>query len=355
MRHIVFNVVFLISTCLAYDVIPLSEVSLNRIGLGLDSDQLKTFPNASCGFTWNDEDDSTTKWRPQGIAGITDDKREFIVVSWYGREDQGYSNRGVRISFVDVTNFNAITYRHVLLVDEQYHTFEGMHGGGVMYSGGFIHIPDSRSGTKKVYTFDINSIQYIPEDDRELFYNYVYILPRHSSYDVPITPSFISFDRDRSEAVLGTFYQCGSFHSDSTECMSNGNNRLMWFPPGSVDSHSQYCSPYFSEMQGAVTASNPYSESEHLLWTTSSYGSGHPSHLHVTAVDISQCETDGSSGMNKTFRTIVYPPGLEDIHMSSYDSSLYASFVWLLTEFGSTEGSGNTRTVFATDVKYLLP
>lgn len=336
-----------------YDTVPLSEVNLNRVGKKLGDSELKSFPYSAFGFSWNDGDDETTKFRPQGITGVTVDGHEFIAVSWYGRDDAGYANRGVRLSFMDVTNMDSFAYRHVLLVDENLKTFEGMHGGGVMHSDGLIHVPDSRSSTNKVYTFSLDNIQYIPEEDRDLFYDYAYIMPRSASYDVPTTPSFMAYDRDRKEAVLGTFYQCSSSHTDSEECLSQPKNRLMWYPIGQVNSSSKYCYPYYSEMQGAVSAGNPLSPEDHVLWSTSSYGSGHDSHLHIAHIDPSSCDAE-ITGITGNFRTIVYPPGLEDLYVGSYGSK-YEDYLWIVTEFGASDGKSNTRVVFASKIQDLLP
>jgi len=51
-----------------------------------------------------------TRWRPQGVTTFSakpgdDDgaRRLFALVSWYGRADEGYSDRGGRVSSVDVS------------------------------------------------------------------------------------------------------------------------------------------------------------------------------------------------------------------------------------------------------------
>ena len=337
----------------AYEIVSLPNLSLNREAFSLCSEQLAPFHNASFGFSWNDEDASTLKWRPQGITATVVEEREFVLVSWYGRSEEDYANRGVRISCVDITSASNILYRHVLLVDENYETFDNMHAGGLVLLGNLLHVPDSRSGAKRVYTFDINKMLYIPESDRDSFYNYVYILPRIGAYDVPITPSFLSFDWNHNQIILGTFYQCSSSHSDSTECMSNTNNRLMWYTDGEVSGSSPYCSPFFSEMQGAASAHHPTSDNT-VLWTSSSYGSSHESHLHINSVrkDINNCE--GVPLDISNYRVQSYPPGVEDLHVSGAPSK-YANYLWMQTEFGSNDGADNIRRVVATDVNYLLP
>jgi hypothetical protein len=316
----------------------------------MSTTSLQKFPYSEFGFTWNDEDSASTKWRPQGLTEIKTTTKEFMAVSWYGREEELYDNRGVRIAFVDLST---MMYRLVLLVDENYKTFQGMHSGGLVYYDNYIHVPDSRSGTKKIYQFNINNIQYVPESDRDLFYSYAYILPRSSSYNVPITPSFLSYDWDRKQIVLGTFFQCSSYHTDSSACLSNTTNKLSWYTIGNVSSTTSSCSPFYSEMQGVASALNPKDTTKHVLWSVSSYGSGHSSHLHISNMPTGY--VCNNNAFDKSgYKTISYPPGLEDMHVCGGDSS-HSGYLWMHTEFGSNDGTGNIRSVFATKITNILP
>lgn len=343
----------------AYTKLTLDSLNLNRIATRVpaNSENLKKFPNFDMGFSWNDEDSDTTKWRPQGITGvITSAKKEFIAVSWYGREEEDYNDRGARIAFVDCTDLQGtsdLKYRHVLLVDENYNTFADLHAGGLVSTGdGLVHVPDSRNGYgNKVYTFSTSNILYIPDDgSRDKFYTYAYIMPRVGSYSVPITPSFMSFDWEKNKVLLGTFYQCSAYHQDTSSCLANTNNRLSLYVIGNVNSSSPWCAPFFSEMQGAALSSTTGTT---VLWTSSSYGSSHSSHLHITDIGNSFV-CSGTSTVTPGFRQIVYPPGLEDIHIAD-PKSKFASHLWMHTEFGTYDGTGNIRTVFSTPVKYLMP
>ena len=78
-----------------------------------------------------------------------------MAVSWYGRSEEAYDDRGGRISFVDITDWSqgTLMYRQVPLVDENMLTFENIHVGGLAYQDRLIHVPDSKSGMRKVYTF----------------------------------------------------------------------------------------------------------------------------------------------------------------------------------------------------------
>ena len=345
----------------AYETYTLDGLDLNRVATMLPTDGLMKFPYAQIGFSWNDEDAATLKWRPQGLSGLTSPGgREFMAVSWYGRDQEGYADRGARIAFVDISEFSAeFMYRHVLLVDENYKTFEGLHAGGLAVSpiDGLLHVPDSRSGNTMVHLFDVNKIQYIPEDERDQFYNYVYVLIRISSYSVPITPSFLSFDWDTSKFITGTFYQCSSYHEDTSECLSSSKNRLAWYFMGEVGLESPSCSAFYSEMQGVAVMSHPTSDDpdERILWTSSSYGSGHDSHIHASVVNSTTCQGNSDSdGLQYTHSsTFVYPPGLEDLYYSG-KNGLYSDYLWMHTEFGSNDGSNNARTVFAVKASDLI-
>lgn len=347
------------ATANAYTSYTLDQISLNRYAtrLAVSSSNIAKFPNFDLGFTWNDEDQDTTKWRPQGLSGITTTaNKEFIAVSWYGREEEAYDDRGVRVAFVDVSDIQGtsdIMYRHVLLVDEKYKTFVNMHGGGLVQNGDLLHVPDSRVGENKVHTFSLSNIQYIPEADRDKFYNYEYVLPKVSSYSVPITPSFMSFDFARNKVILGTFYQCSSYHQDTSACLANTNDTLMWYEVGSVGSSSPYCAPFFSEMQGAASSTNTDGTTS-VLWTSSSYGSSNISHLHITNLGSNFSCSTSKSFSNPGFREITYPSGLEDMHVSD-PKSRFPNHLWMHTEFGTGDGKGNIRTVFATPNKFLMP
>ena len=298
-----------------YQKVSLKELELNRTAKKLTFSQKKEFPNAHTGFIWNSGDNNTNKWRPQGIAGIVANDKKFLAVSWYGRKEAHYSNRGVRVSFVDVTNMNSIKYRHVLLVDEAYNTFHGMHAGGLVYRKGKLHVPDTRIGMKKIHVFSIDSIKAVPEDDREFFYNYAYILERNSSYDVSITPSFMSYDWSRDQFVIGTFNE-------------NQAKSLQWYTAPYKEKKTG--GPFYKKMQGAASENGN-------LWIACSYGRKNKSQLYYGNY------TPGDIPDLSRFKELHYPPGLENIHIS-----LTSDNIWMLTEFGPHEGSSNNRIVFAT-------
>ena len=68
----------------SYTGYTLDQISLNRVAarLAASSTNIAKFPNFDLGFTWNDEDQDTTKWRPQGLTGITtSSSKEFAAIS----------------------------------------------------------------------------------------------------------------------------------------------------------------------------------------------------------------------------------------------------------------------------------
>ena len=125
------NVLSLNLTSTAY---PFSSTSLTKNSNNNDDDIFLS------GFTWDTIDGATTKYRPQGITTYHDliSEQRFVLVSWYGRKDEGYANRGGRISFVDISEMNyniqqrmlrpkVYQYTHVLLVDQNFCTLTNIH------------------------------------------------------------------------------------------------------------------------------------------------------------------------------------------------------------------------------------
>uniref|UniRef100_A0A7S4R3I6 Uncharacterized protein n=1 Tax=Ditylum brightwellii TaxID=49249 RepID=A0A7S4R3I6_9STRA len=324
--------------------------------------QSKKLHDAHFGFMWNDGDGKTNKFRPQGITsftwsslgGATESKDfHFVLVTWYGRTDEGYDNRGVRISLVDITDISSssfshtdeeemkqIKYRHILLVDENFCTFTDLHAGGVAYRDGKIYVPDSRHHPYTIHVFDIFSSIYevtktssSPNEDlqheqqegeeeggEDVFFNYRYVLQKEYTFIVPIKPSFLSYDSDRDSFVIGTYKYCGGDlmkHTDSEDCRKEVLNHLFWFDLGDVNNpdfqSSSSCGPFFSEMQGAasgryfvdsatgdIITDTDYNESDDIeekgfLLVSSSYGPVWSSHLHSFNFDPRQCEGSGSS------------------------------------------------------------
>lgn len=303
-------------------MVPLTELNLNRRAEKLSSSKMENLPHVHTGFIWDNEDNGTNRWRPQGIAGFTEKGRNFLAVSWYGRNEADYAAHGVRVSFVDITKMNAIQYRHILLVDGDVQPFAGMHAGGLAFSSGELHVPDTRSGVRKVHVFSIQSILAVPHMDREHFFNSAYLLKQTYCYDVQVKPSFISYDQTRDAFVIGTFSRQRA-------------QSLQWYAARS--STIVTGGPFFKEMQGVVSGNG-------RLWVACSYGRYNRSRLYYGAY------TPGETPDLSRFTKIHYPAGLEDMYLS-----MTSDTIWMLTEFGPHEGLSNNRMVFAVRMQSLAP
>jgi hypothetical protein len=331
-----------------YEVTPLCELNLNRTATSLSSSQLANVPPAHKGFIWNDGDNETLKFRPQGITELDLGCRKYIAVSWYGREEENYENRGVRISFADISDMGAINYRHVLLVDENYGTFINMHGGGIHYLNGFLYVPDTRSAyNKRIYAFDLNNIKRVPNEDLDDFHNYRYIVQRVDTYHLPIQPSCVSYDWDSNEFMIATFKNLCDFG-----CVNNPETTFSWFETATVNSASPYHINFFDRTQGIGSIDDFLYPDQKIIWTSVSYGRYNPSKLHVTTYNRNPNNTQGQyvDFEALTYSTFELPPGLEDIHINHDKDTL-----WTLTEFGPNEGTNNDRLVFAFSVNEILP
>ncbi|MCT4581433.1 MAG: T9SS type A sorting domain-containing protein [Flavobacteriales bacterium] len=328
-----------------YNVVSLSNLNLNRTATKLTAAQNNSYPHSDWGFRWNSGDNSTLNWRPQGITGIKSSTLNFIVVSWYGRSDYGYEDRGARISFVDISDQNNLSYRHVLLVDENYNTFPDLHAGGLAYINDTLYVPDSRSGNKFILRFDINQIKQVPAADLGNFYNYGYILQLVSTDTVPIKPSFLSYDWDSQELVTGSFNNCGTPY-----CSPNTSNTLAWQSIGNFSNASPYYSGFFGKMQGVGSINHPNNANK-IIWVSTSYGRSNNSNLYISNFDPGQNNSQAQPvSLGQNYQQITYPPGLEDIHITPQSDTL-----WTLTEFGTNEGSNNNRDVFAIPIQSILP
>ena len=331
----------------------------------------------SSGFYWDHNDAETTKFRPQGVTTYHEPTNggRFVLVSWYGRKDEGYSNRGGRISFVNISDMNMhdqndetttpsspssteYFYTHVLLVDMNGCTLDNIHVGGIEQRNGTLYVADSRKGQQKILEFDIGSDLYQLPVDSNMF-GYRYVLRQSSSFHSPTTPSFISYDIDLDKFVIGTYARCGKkvgTHVDTEKCFTQPKNRVVWYDKhennvnqtnssDTISNETESCHwHYFSEMQGAVSASVGNGT---IIWISSSYGPIADSHLHVVNASssfIEECPQIVDIALDE-IPIFQYPPGLEDLHIEQTSN---ARLMWMITEFG-------TRRVFATQLDDLLP
>jgi hypothetical protein len=115
-------------------------------------------------WIWNNEDEASDEWIPQGMTssgdavanGIYED-RDIWLVSWY---QNGGPN--VRISFVDRRTHK---YRHVLLVEpNSVDDFNSVpiHAGGIAWYGNALYVVDTDDGLR---VFDMDNIWRVETGD----------------------------------------------------------------------------------------------------------------------------------------------------------------------------------------------
>lgn len=328
------------------------NVPKNRKAVSLhDKDQIhkiEEFPLTDKGFLWDENDAKTFKWRTQGITGVKESGQEFVFVSWTGRaeDDQpigsdrkGYTNRGARISIVDITNMENIPYRHVLLTykDEatgEYKTFPKLKAGGIMYLDGKIHVTDSRKGDYwAVRVFDMNKIIDLTEDKK--LYKYQYIVAEEYSYKTPISPSCMSYDRDRKQIIMGQFSEKASQAKPNIFTMfsppKNATEAAL-FNTSTVSNVPIYRLPdNYSKIQGIASSTDL--NGRHIIWLSTSHGKDSRSNLYRFNVEINGSTPRFPNIINTVNKnTEKYPPGLQDAYFSSSDQ------LWLLTNYAYEEG-----------------
>jgi hypothetical protein len=207
------------------------DVLAQRLGGRVGLDAVKVPASAAdYGFRWNRSDMVTQTWWPQGItssadASDTDDiaGRRIVVVAWYAKKRRGVG-KGVRLSFVDVTDPDRPRYRHVLLVtaggSHGWHRWRRwrddrmrpvpVHAGGIVWYGPSILVADTRGGIR---VFDVDDICRVA--DRDGYLGYRFVLPQRSSYAVehgsgePFRFSFISLDRSGGHQLIAGEYGRG--------------------------------------------------------------------------------------------------------------------------------------------------
>ncbi|WP_310964811.1 hypothetical protein [Nocardioides terrisoli] len=172
------------------------------------------------GFAWNDSDQASKRWWPQGIsssadAGTDEDDRvagrRLLVTSWCSRQLAGESH-GSRVTFVDV---DTLEYRHVLLVTPEESFGEirmkavTVHAGGLVWYGPYLHVAGTRRGLLSCRLDDIVEVPPGPES-----FGHRFVLPVRFGYRATaddgvekLRYSFVSLDRGNAppEMVAGEY------------------------------------------------------------------------------------------------------------------------------------------------------
>jgi len=177
---------------------------------------------AEWGFAWDEEDQHTRAWCPQGVTTSADAAstervagRQVVATSWYAPRTRGQhddAHPGSRVSFVDVTDPVRPRYRHVLLVEAvpagDGHTLRPVqaHAGGVVWHGPYLHVAATRRG---LLTFRLDDVLRVDGtarlglgDGLSAGPGHRYVLPLAFRYDgrahegtAPMRYSFCSLDR----------------------------------------------------------------------------------------------------------------------------------------------------------------
>lgn len=202
------------------------------------------------GFAWDAAENDKAYWIPQGITGSADADdtglvagRRLVAVSWYYDIDQHPGNngeKGVRISWVDVTDLDAPRYRMALLVQPtgtpEMPSFGPVeiHAGGIAWVGDRLWVADTGHGFR---VFDLTRMMQVATDEDVIGCTgascraglYKYIVPQigRAEHDSDCGPrfSFVALDRSSDELALVS----GEYCSDSA-CDGPLAGRLFRWP-----------------------------------------------------------------------------------------------------------------------------
>ncbi|MGE5329496.1 MAG: hypothetical protein ACM3KR_08315 [Deltaproteobacteria bacterium] len=354
-----------------YKNVAVENLELNRKASCKKYDDVKGFNvdknTLKFGFKWEDGDEDTEKWRPQGICGFKAGTRDFLAVTWYGREEENYQWKGIRISFIDITdiNKNIVNYRHVLLVQTREQTqnpapgytqldlyapifrrtgngtADYPHAGGVAYYDGKLYVSETDVG---LLVFNLSQIFQVNDDDIKdrcgmekdgtlRAFGYKYILPQTGYYEISNAKPFSCVElgnskisNDRKMLWTGQFKEYadvqdipakiyGFFVDENGLCIEDSPEEIT---PTIDGEESVY------GIQGVYRNSK---EGKTFMTSTQYPANGN------AIIRFIRCD-DGKSG-------VIYPwaKGAEDLH---YDES--NNCLWNLTEFEKN------RCVFAVDL-----
>ncbi|MGC1209009.1 MAG: hypothetical protein WA880_13730, partial [Ornithinimicrobium sp.] len=287
---------------------------------------------ADWGFTWNQQDNESDLWWPQGISTSADAHdtetihgHPMLVTSWYCKA-LGRSRQGSRVTFVDL---DTLRYRHVLIVQASTNLWGRprlkplhIHAGGVVWAGDYLHLAGTRRG---IFTCRVEDIIKLAPSDHS--FDYRYVLPVRFAYDAhaaddveKLRYSFLSLNRGSTPPEL----VAGEYGRDEM------STRIARYPldPDSLLLHAGddgRSRPFVLEsggvghMQGATVVDERY-------YVTASRGSKRNGHMYV-----------GQPGDLTPHREVL-PPGPEDItYWPSRDQ------LWSLSEYPGR------RFVFAMD------
>lgn len=213
---------------------------LNRTGVpGLSAYQADRMKNHDyVGFRWDAGDGAVDYWYPQGITGSSDARadheiagKRLLLVSWYHKIELGPNDppaKGVRLSLVDITDLDAIRYRHLLLVtptgdgpDVNFvaantKSGDSLHAGGIAWVGDRLYVAETSAGFR---VYDMSRIfeATATDDDAAIgiaggevnAHSYRYAVPEIGRYALTADSckfrfSSVALDRSADPPVLVT-------------------------------------------------------------------------------------------------------------------------------------------------------
>lgn len=173
---------------------------------------------ARWGFRWDEADQRTTRWWPQGISTSADAHpsglvagRRMLCTTWYAKSSGGV-NEGARVTFVDL---ETLAYQHVLLVTVSARDDGGValsplrvHAGGLVWHGDHLHVAGTAGG---LYSFRLADTVRVPDDSPGAL-GHRLVLPLRwvhaATTDDGVEPfrySFVSLDTGTSRLVAGEY------------------------------------------------------------------------------------------------------------------------------------------------------
>jgi len=312
------------------------------------------------GIRWNEDDETTSIWRPQGIAGFSRNGVRYLLVSWYAK-DAGES-KGSRITLIDISPSSAtyLTYRHILLVQPtlpttavdytQYGSYAplNVHAGGIAYFNGKIYLSSTSLGLR---VFDLDKIIEVTsgtgtdtkcgkDASGNLYaFNYRYILPQVGYYKINNADPYstVQFNYENNQLWTGQYY-AGSADASIVP-------KIFGFPINTagelqnsgiqtvIPKNSLFASDHAHGIQGVFRKGN-------RTWLSCT---GSPSESYGSTARLARY-TDGDTNTTR-YR---WPYGAESLYFEAQ-----YGYLWSLTEFepnaGAQNGSQVNRCIFAVD------
>lgn len=313
------------------------------------------------GFKWDEEDEKTQEWRPQGITGFKWGSNNYLLISWYSISPDEIASiknehKGVRLALVDITDMNNITYNYILLVqnisnsgnallyDQPKNPFlqrstyipVTMHAGGLAYFNQKIYIADTSLGLR---VFDLNNIIEAKadptkntigkEDNNDLkAFGYNYLLPQSGYYKM--TP--------------GSPFSCVGLGEGLTP-----SDKRLWTAQYQTSGSLALVSGYAINAEGLVTGPattvSPKDDQGSVMYGMQGvYRAGSNTYVSKTGNSSSSGSTARLAKYTDGAAAAVYypwPHGAEDLHLDE------SGLLWSLTEYEYSKYNKDSRSVFA--------